>query len=489
LRFPTVSEYTSAYRAGWLSPSKLMSAWHSAQQDLQAEVLAFISIRQEDIEQQTEIAEQRYASRQRSDRSTLGPLDGVPIGIKDEIDVQGYATTLGVPFDERSTLKQRDATCVSRLRKYGAMIVGKLNMHELGLGSTGSNIHFGTARNPFDLRRVAGGSSSGSAVAVATGLCPFAIGADGGGSIRIPAGLCGVFGLKPTSGRVPETGVGPLNYSIGHVGPLASSVEDLRLALSIISGIDAHDPKTVGARTQPTLETQLAESDSRGLSGKRIGYDAKWLSFCEQPVMDCVEAGMKQLESFGCQLVPITLPSDDIIRPVAYSVLGTELVSAQRSLFEKRATECSAEAQLYIQMSSSILAVDYIHALRLRQQIAMEVESLFQDVDMILSPTCGQTAPLYVPEMGTTGLRDDLTLKQLTRYTFLGNMTGIPAISIPIGLSSEDGMPVGLQLMANHWQEALLLTAAQKIESQGPPIKLARIRSRHVDVLRAIKSV
>jgi len=466
-----------------------MSAWKAAQRELQTELLAFISIQHEDIDLQTMASEHRYAVvKEESQRDTPGPFGGVPIGIKDEIDVVGYATTLGVPFEERSERKQVDAVCVDRLRKQGATIVGKLNMHELGLGSTGSNIHFGTARNPFDLRRVAGGSSSGTAVAVATGLCPFAIGADGGGSIRIPAGLCGVYGIKPTSGLVPETGIGPLNYSIGHIGPMASSVEDLKVALAAIAGPDGLDPKTALAPRESAFAEKCAASDLRGLEKKRIGYDPKWMSFAEAPVMTRIEAAMKLLESFGCDLVPISLPEDDVIRPVAYSVLGTELVSSQRRLFEKRGSECSAEAQLYIQMSSSILAVDYIHALRVRQQLASAVESVFHDVDLILSPTCGQTAPLYVPEMGTTGLRDDVTLKQLTRYTFLANMTGVPGISIPVGLSAEDGMPVGLQLMANHWDEATLLTAAQKIESQWP-LKLARIRSRHVDVVNAIKSI
>jgi Asp-tRNA(Asn)/Glu-tRNA(Gln) amidotransferase A subunit family amidase len=208
--------------------------------------------------EQADLLAQATASAQRlREGRPLSPLDGVPVAVKDELDLRGFGTSVGTRFLGKQPAAE-DSTAVARLRAAGALLLGKVNMHEIGIGVTGQNPHHGTVRNPYDPQRHTGGSSSGSAAAVAAGFCPIAIGADGGGSIRIPASLCGVVGLKPTYGRVSETGAAPLDWSVAHIGPLGATARDVALGYAAIAGLTG-DPNTLHqpALTLEALKTSI----------------------------------------------------------------------------------------------------------------------------------------------------------------------------------------------------------------------------------------
>lgn len=247
--FRTIRDFGEAYRSGATTPAevaeRVIDALYTSDRSAQP-LRAFISFNEEDIRAQAKAATARWRAG-----APIGPLDGVPVGVKDELDQAGYPTTVGTRFLGRSGAAQQDATAVARLRAAGALLIGKCNMHEIGIGTTGLNPHHGPARNPYDLGRCTGGSSSGSAAAVAAGLCPVALGADGGGSVRLPAALCGVFGLKPTFGRVSESGAAPLCWSVAHIGPLAATAHDAALVQALIAGPDPRDPPL--APPTPTL--------------------------------------------------------------------------------------------------------------------------------------------------------------------------------------------------------------------------------------------
>jgi Asp-tRNA(Asn)/Glu-tRNA(Gln) amidotransferase A subunit family amidase len=263
-RAASLDDYAEAYREGRSSPSEVAErvielVCADATQD--PPLLPLLAQHQDDVRRQAESSSARWRAG-----APLSPFDGVPVVIKDELHVTGYPTTLGTTFLGQGPAEEEDATAVARLRALGALLVGKANMHELGLGVTGLNPHHGSARNPYDPARATGGSSSGSAVSVASGLAPAAIGCDGGGSIRIPASLCGAFGLKATFGRVSEVGVPPLCWSVAHAGPLAGTARDLAATYAAVAGRDPGDRASL-RQPPPDLEGYV-----RGdLEGVRIG--------------------------------------------------------------------------------------------------------------------------------------------------------------------------------------------------------------------------
>ena len=269
----------AAYKHGTVTPVEVIERAfeHAATLDGDAIIVA---ANRKDALKQAELSRERYRKN-----AMLGPLDGVPIAVKDELDVRGYHTRVGTRF-LGSNVAETDATAVERLRQQGAVIFAKLNMHEIGIGVTGMNPHFGAVRNPYDTRCMTGGSSSGSGAAVAAGLCPIAIGADGGGSIRIPAALCGVVGLKATFGRISEFGAAPLCWSVGHVGPIGLNMADVALAYQAMAGPDNADPQS---RFQPPVRPWHGRPSS--LEGLRIGVDWPYLKTASPEVVEaCADA-------------------------------------------------------------------------------------------------------------------------------------------------------------------------------------------------------
>lgn len=455
-RFETASDFTAAYRAGTTTPSEVAERVIQATANLDTGPLPLrIMIAQDaaDLWAQAETSTERYRQGR-----PLGPLDGVPIAVKDEIAQASYPMTVGTRFLGKLP-EQQDAVVVERLRAAGALLIGKTNMHEIGIGPTGLNPFHGPARNPYDPHRITGGSSSGTAAAVAAGLCPIAIGADGGGSIRIPAGLCGVVGLKPTFGRVSTHGSNSLCSSVGHYGPIAATVADMALAYMAIAGPDPRDPATTG---QPA--PAVGDFTSGDLTGIRLGVFRPWFEDADPPVVAACRAMLEQLVDRGATVVPIELPELAAMSAVHTFTIGLEMFAGYQQEVATQRRSFSLEARINFALLRHLSPTDYIQAQRHRVRLCRQFARVFDQVDAIVTPATACVATPIHPDAVSDGESDlGLTMK-LMRFMQPGNLTGLPAISFPAGYD-PDGLPIGMQAIARAWDEALLLRLAAVAEA------------------------
>jgi Asp-tRNA(Asn)/Glu-tRNA(Gln) amidotransferase A subunit family amidase len=449
----TVATLAAAYRSGAVSPIEIaersLAAIRAADEGDQP-LRAFIAVDEDDVIAQAKQAAARFAAGK--PRSSL---DGVPVAIKDEVDQRGYPTTVGTSF--LAAIAERDSTVVSRLRRAGAVLLGKANMHEIGINPNGLNIHHGQVRNPYDRSRDPGGSSSGSAAAVAAGICPLAIGADGGGSVRIPAALCGVFGLKATYGRISEHGAAPLAWSVGHLGPIGASAHCVAAGYAAIAGPDLGDPNSLH-QPPPSLE----DWDSGDLSGVRIGvYDA-WFDHADPEIVEANRRALEHLVAAGAELAAIEIAELENMRIAHAVTILSEMVTAMSTHQSAHARDFAPATRVSMALGRAFSSTDYLIAQQIRTRAMAVFAEVFREVDLVATPATGTTAP-EILDGGAHGYSDLSTVIELMRFVVPGNFVGLPAIAVPIE-RSETGLPIAMQLMANHWQEALLLRGAHVLE-------------------------
>lgn len=408
------------------------------------------------------------------DRPPRGGLHGIPYGLKDMFDVAGQRTTAGsrVLHDNIAT---RDAHVVALLGGAGAIGMGKLNLHEFAYGATGENPLYGTPVNAHDPARLAGGSSSGSAAAVAWGLVPFALGTDTGGSVRAPAALNGLVGLKPTHGRVSMRGAIPYCWSLDHVGTVTRTVADAALVLQVIAGADPGDP---GAAQVPVDDYTGALAAGSNLSGVTVGVPrAFFFERADPEILTAAEAALAHLERRGAAIRDVTLPEMTHTRTVSLSVQMPEALSYHMPWLETRGALYGADFRAGLALGQTLLAEHYVRAKRMMTAYRSEVSAVLREVDALLTPA----APVVAPEIGavtvTAGGLSEPAGNAITRFTSFFNLTGHPAITLPAGLSSA-GLPMGVQLVGRHFDEAGLLRLAATIDSTPdfnvPPAAPAR---------------
>ncbi len=452
--FATAADFVAAYRDGRTTPERVAEAVLTATRAssrLDPPQRAIITQDADDLRAQARAS----AARWREGRA-LGPLDGVPVAVKDELDQVPYPTTVGTGF--LKDVAKADAAVVARLRAAGALLIGKANMHEIGIGVTGVNPHHGAARNPYDPARATGGSSSGPASAVASGLCPIAMGADGGGSIRIPSALCGVVGLKATFGRVSEVGAAPLCWTLAHVGPLGATVRDVALAYAAIAGPDAGDPNT-SPQPRPSL-AGIADGD---LKGVRVGVYAPWFEDADPDVVTACSAAVDALVAAGAVVHPIELPELGLLRTVHLVTIVSEMAAAHERYRAAHGRDYAPDTRLSLALARMLTNRDYVHAQRLRTRLCGHFDEALREVDVIATPSTGCTAPVIPADTLATGESNLEQTTAIMRFAQAGNLTGLPAISVPAGYD-RDGMPVGFQLLGRAWDEALLLRLARVVE-------------------------
>lgn len=449
--FATARAYAQAYRACETTPEAVAEraiAAIRASDAADPPLRAFIASDAEDIMGQARAATERLAAGR-----PLSLLDGVPVAIKDEVDQTPYPTTVGTAFLGRAPARE-DATAVARLRAAGALLIGKANMHEIGINPNGANAHYGATRNPYDTTRDSGGSSSGPAVAVAAGLCPIALGADGGGSIRIPASLCGVVGLKPTFGRVSEHGAAPLDWSVAHLGPLGAIVEDVVLAYGIMAGPDLHDPNSLH---QPTVI--LAGWDAGHLAGLRLGVYRQWYEHVTPDIVAACDAMLAHFQRTGATVHEITIPELDAMRLAHIVTILSEMATSMRN-HGVALRQLGPSVRTTLALTGSFSAADYIKAQRMRTRALAIFAEAFGQVDAIITPATAITAPEIPPAGARTGAWSDLSADtEVMRFMFPANLAGLPALSFPVGYDAA-GRPIGMQAMGRHWEEATLLRIA-----------------------------
>jgi Asp-tRNA(Asn)/Glu-tRNA(Gln) amidotransferase A subunit family amidase len=456
-KHPSIADYANAYRAGRIDPVAVARAVLSARTRLDSGPTphrAFIAMDEADLLAQAEASAARHRAG-----APLGWLDGVPIAVKDELDQAGYPTTVGTSFLGKSAAAH-DATVVARLRAAGALLIGKTNMHELGIGVTGINPHHGATRNAYDPGRITGGSSSGSATAAAAGFSPVAIGADGGGSIRVPAALCGMVGLKATWGRISEHGAAPLCWTVGHVGPIGAHAADVAAIYGLIAGPDHRD---AGTLVQPAVRLP----DPSSLGRVRVGVMDAWFDHADREVVDICRALLGRL---GVDLVPIDLPDPDLTRLAHLVVIVGEMSASQ---LPYPGAPYGPDTAINFSLGRGLLASDYAHALRVRSVVADGWRRVFEQVDVVATPTTGCTAAPIRP--GAEGGESDLELlDRIMRFAHAPNLLGFPAISIPAGYDAS-GLPVGLQLIGRPWAEDTLLALAMRagplVERRAPKLQ------------------
>eukprot|EP00457_Paulinella_chromatophora_P004555 gb/GEZN01004567.1/.p1 GENE.gb/GEZN01004567.1/~~gb/GEZN01004567.1/.p1 ORF type:complete len:627 (+),score=63.82 gb/GEZN01004567.1/:29-1909(+) len=456
--FPSVEDYAKYYQAGG-DPLKVMQKLVDIIQQAETRSLnAILSANTTEI-----FAQARNSAARHQNRQPLSVFDGVPILIKNEMDVRPYITTVGTTILKQNKATEQDAAVVARLRKQGAIIVGVTAMHEYGAGVTGHNSHTGPARNPYHLSHAAGGSSGGSAAAVAAGIVPVAIGADGGGSVRIPAAFTGVYGLKPTFGRISSKGSHPICWSVGHVGPLTANMRDLALSYAAIAGPDKEDGNTW--HQPPITLPKLNQEGLSSLRGKKIGVFSPYFHDATPDIVKASHEALKQLEkNYGMEIVEVTLPNLNILK-LAHTITIISEMSASLDPYWSRAHELGLELQLNFLVSKLMSATDYVAAQRARTYFINVTAQLFapkeeggSGIDFLATPTTGVTSPLINEDALPDGESNLPQLSHIMRFIYLGNFAGIPAITLPVGYD-EGGLPIGLQLYADWWREDLLLLA------------------------------
>lgn len=405
-------------------------------------------------------------------------LYGVPAAIKDNILIDGTVATAGSKI-LKNYISAYDATVISRLKKAGVQFLGKTNLDEFAMGSSTENSAFGPTKNPHNLEKVPGGSSGGSAAAVAADLCVFALGSDTGGSIRQPASFCGVVGLKPTYGRVSRHGVMALASSLDQIGPFTKNVYDTALVMNAISGYDIFDATTVKDDV-PDFTKNL----SKPIKGLKIGIPKEYLGEgLSEEVKQRIEYSIKALESLGCELEEISLPHSDYALAVYYIVLPCEASSnlarfdgiryghsseKGNNLFEvyenSRAEGFGSEPKRRIMLGTYALSSGYYDAYYLKAQkvralIKKDFDDAFKRVDVVVGPTSPTTA-FKIGEKSS----DPLSMYLSDIYTVPVNLAGLPGISIPCGNGAESGMPVGFQIIGKQFDEEIILRVAHQLE-------------------------
>jgi aspartyl-tRNA(Asn)/glutamyl-tRNA(Gln) amidotransferase subunit A len=381
-----------------------------------------------------------------------GLLSGLTLAIKDNIDTANVETTAG-SLHFKGRVPSRDAAVVARLRRAGAVIVSKVTMHELAFGIRSFSPVIGQARNPFDPARIPGGSSGGSGIAVATGMAWGALGTDTGGSVRIPAAMCGITGLRPTHGRVPISDVIPVSETHDTVGPMARSAADCALILAVIAGHDPDDPVSVEAPLGNFLPT-LAD----GIAGVRIGVPRNhYLEGVAPDTHRAFEAALKVLERLGAKLVPLTIDGAGS----AHEHASVMIYSDACAFHAERMRDPSKWGAMTLERLRSGLAFtgrDYAHAMRARESWRRALRRVFSTVDILASPTTLADPP---PVDDGQSLLQATTA--YTQTTYAGAFGGLPGISLPCGTSPR-GMPIGLQLEAAPFAEPLLLRAGHALQ-------------------------
>ncbi len=456
--FETVMDFARAYRDGDADPVQVAQRVLAAMDEADASeppMRLMIAVDRDDLLAQAEAASARFRRG-----APLGPFDGVPVAVKDELDQVPFPTTVGTRFMGHAPATE-DATVVARMRAAGALLIGKANMHEIGIGVNGLNPHHGTARNPYDPGHYTGGSSSGPAAAVAAGLCPVSIGADGGGSIRTPASLCGVVGLKATYGRISEHGAAPLCSSVGHVGPFGATALDTLLGYAAMAGPDPRDTMSL---SQPVLGLGPLGGD---LEGVTLGIYRPWFEDAEPGVVAANSAMLEALRERGAAVREVEIPDLDLARVAHLVTISSEMLdNMQRWLGDHRG-EMGHDVRTSLALAESLSNLDYIRAQKARTRTSDTFARVFEEVDAVITPTTGRTAPAIPADALPGGESDLAVLSALMRFVFPANLTGHPAISFPAGYDSA-GLPVGMQAIGRPWCEMTLLRIAAQAEQWLP---------------------
>jgi len=445
----SAGELSRLIRKKEVSPVEVVKAHLARVEALEPALNSFIALLPEQAVEEAKLAEREIqAGRYR------GPLHGIPIGLKDLFYVKGVRNTSGSKIFDHF-IPDHDSTIALKLKDAGAILLGKLNLHQFAYGPTGENPDYGNMHNPWDRERIPGGSSGGSASATASGQCTLAMGTDTGGSIRIPSALCGLVGLKPTYGRLSRYGMTVLSWSQDHPGPMTRTVEDCALVMNAVVGYDPRDPSSANMSI-PDFTQSLTEN----IKGLRVGVPKEPF---EDPVDSEVEhfvrSAIELLSKLGATIHEMSWPMYHESKAISSTILTAEATAYHSQLMKRQGSRLDPKVRLRLEAGLLISAVDYIQAQRARRLFYQQSCDLFKNVDLLAGPT----VPITACNIGTEEVQIGNTLlgviPLLTQHTRPYNLNGFPAITVPCGFS-RNGLPVGFQLAGKPFDEAMVLRAA-----------------------------
>jgi aspartyl-tRNA(Asn)/glutamyl-tRNA(Gln) amidotransferase subunit A len=453
VRTGSITGVSELIRKKEISPGEVIDAFLERIGAVQKGVNAFITVLE---------AEARRAARKAEEEIVRGhyrgPLHGIPLAAKDLFFTAGVRTTCGSRI-LADFVPEKDATVVSHLVKAGAILIGKTNMHEFAFGTTNLNPHYGHARNPWNVEHMTGGSSGGSAAALAGSCVLLALGTDTGGSIRIPSALCGTVGIKPSFGRVSKHGVYPLAWSLDHPGPMARTVADIAVALKFMAGYDPRDPcsKDVPVDDYPSHLIGNIE-------GIRVGIpDTFYFEQIEPEVKAGVEKAIDTLRELGGEVRPVHIPGLEEASTATLLILSSEAASCLEKFHRTRGNEIGDDVRARLDLGALHLATHYVKAQRVRRIIQGNFSRVLRQVHVLVTPGVSITAPRL--EESTVHLNgDEIPVgAALTRCTRIYNLVGLPSVSVPVGFSSA-GLPIGIQIAGRPFDEGTVLRVADALD-------------------------
>ena len=446
IAFADIAEVGRQLRTGEISVTALTDLMLDRIETHDPTLNSFITVTADLAREAAQRAEQELAAGR--DR---GLLHGIPVGVKDLFDLRGVRNTFGSLLF-KDNVSAVDSTVVEKLQGAGAIVLGKTNLHEFATGTTSVNPHYGPIRNPWDTNCYPGGSSGGSAAAVAAGLCFGAVGSDTGCSIRQPAHLCNLVGLKPTFGRVSKFGALPVSWSMDHAGPLTRTVQDCAIWMNAIAGYDPRDPGCVDRPVADHLEGL-----DRGVEGLRIGIAREYfLDHCQPDVAAGFAAALTVLERLGARLETITLPDMNAARAAGHTIIFTEFHAAFYETAKRQPEDFSEANRAFVELGGLFTAKHVVQAQRVRRLITEQTIAAMTGYDAIVMPTCPVTTAEIEPFVGT-----DVILH--TQNTVPFDAISLPAVSIPAGFDAG-GRPFGLQIVGAPFDEAGVLRIGQAFE-------------------------
>lgn len=436
-----------------LSSSEVVSAALTRLERLEVKLNAFITVLREQA-----LAEAKKADEEIARGNYRGALHGVPVTIKDMFETAGVRTTGGSKI-LADWVPETDADLVEKLRAAGAVVIGKTNLDEFGHGGTSTLSHFGPVHNPWDIERIAGGSSGGSAVAVAAGIGPLSYGTETGSSVRRPASYCGIVGFKPTFGIISRHGSFRGAWSQDHVGLFARSVQDIALGLDAVAGFDARDPASV--RQEKSAYASRLDARVKGL---RVGVLSRFLQGVDPAVRQAFDAALKVLASARCDIVELDVPEVTYAAMTSMMTSSAESAGINRRWFRERHQDFVAHVSRGLAVGMTITASEYLTVQRARHRIREALRATYERVDIIASPTTGRVAPLL--SEGLKGNGDDTRHASYNPSNLLRfpSMLGLPACSLPCG-GSPEGLPIGLQLVGCWFLDQTVLNTALAYQS------------------------
>jgi aspartyl-tRNA(Asn)/glutamyl-tRNA(Gln) amidotransferase subunit A len=452
----SIAEVSELVQKKEVSPVEITQVCLDRIEQYNSSLNAFISVYADEAINQAKKAETEILKNQYK-----GKLHGIPLAIKDNIYFEGKITTMGSKI-HKDFISDFDATTVVKLRESGAIFLGKTNMHEYALGATTDNPHYGTCRNPWDLNKIPGGSSGGSAAAVSAFLAYGALGTDTSGSIRVPAAACGLVGFKATYGRVSKYGCFPEAWSLDHIGPLTRTVADAAIIFDAISGSDSKDPTCLNLES-----TNLSQQITGDLSKLTIGIEEDFFfQFIDVEVEKQVRATIDNLKRLGAKVKKVKIPSlSDAFW--ALTIIDTsETTAVHEPLMKKYAKDYGSDVRFLIECGYLPSAVDYLQALQLRRIIQDDVREVFETVDVLLAPTLPSKTPSVGELTSVINGKSVDTIETCMHNVGPGNLFGLPSISMPCGII--DGLPVGIEIIGGPLQEINVLNLAKGLESTNP---------------------